>query len=250
MHNAIVKSEKEEREKKHFEKLASKEGYAWWGSQTDAAKFRVIRRIDLVKEYLDVKPGKKILECGCGSGDFTSYLVNSLDNAVNIYAIDISSSQLKLASKKIQKSNVNFVTGSVMDLPFKNEFFDFVIGNAVLHHLDIDKSLEEIKRVLKPGGSLLFFEPNMLNPQVWLSLNIKPLRKLNQASEDETAFYKWRIKKILTSFNFKNISVKPFDFMHPLIPKSFLNLARVVESILEKTFINEIAGSLIVAAES
>lgn len=247
MTNKLTK--REERESKHFNELANEQGQAWWGANTQAAKIRLYRRIDLIKEYLDLKSASKILECGCAAGPFTEVLAERLDNKVSIYAIDLSKEQIRIASEKIRNENVYFSVDSINDLKFKDNSFDFVIGNAILHHLDIGKALNEIKRVLKVGGKLLFFEPNMLNPQIWLSLNVKPLRKYYQASPDETAFYRWQIKKELTLSGYKNIVVKAFDFMHPLIPEKFINFAKVIENIVEKTVLSEIAGSLIIYAE-
>ena len=240
---------REEREIEHFNKLASEHGYAWWGSKTPAYKVRLERRINTLTKLLNLQFGNKILECGCGIGDFTLNLSSALDENIFIYALDIAESQIKIAKNNIKKPNVNFLVGSITNLIFEDCFFDAVIGNAILHHLDIESVLKEIKRVLKPGGKLLFFEPNMLNPHIWLSLNIKPLRKLYQASPDETAFYRWDIKNKLIPFGFKNVIVKPFDFIHPLIPRNMLGIAKKIESLIEKTFLNEIAGSLIILAE-
>lgn len=244
-----TQTNREEREIKHFEELANDRNYAWWGANTPSYKIRIERRIDLLKKLLNIQPGEKLLECGCASGDFTKNIADALGGKISIYALDISESQIKVASQKLQKSNVHFVVGSIKKLDFKDGFFDCVIGNAILHHLDVEASLKEIKRVLKPGGKLLFFEPNMLNPHIWLSLNIQPLRKLYQASPDETAFFRWEMEKRLKLLGFKNVMVKPFDFIYPLIPRNLLNVAKKIESVLEKTFVNEIAGSLIILAE-
>ena len=239
---------REEREINHFNELASQHGYAWWGSKTEAAKVRISRRINILKKLLSDNQ-HKILECGCASGEFTKEIADAFTMDYSIHALDLAESLVKIAKEKITKPNVNFYVGSITELPFNNDFFDAVIGNSILHHLDIEPALTEIKRVLKPNGKLIFFEPNMLNPQVYICLHNNYFRKLNQASPDETAFYKWDIKKTLLAIGFKNVSAKPFDFIHPLIPKNCLKIAKRIESLLEKTPINEIAGSLLITAE-
>ncbi|MBI2996309.1 MAG: class I SAM-dependent methyltransferase [Candidatus Melainabacteria bacterium] len=240
---------REEREIEHFSKLADEHGYTWWGGRTEAAKVRIKRRVELVQDLLNLKSDNIILECGCGSGDFTSGISEIINEKTILYAIDISEAQINLAKRYLNKPNVSFLSVSISNLQFKDNLFDFIIGNSILHHLNLDLALKEIKRVLKPGGKILFFEPNMANPQVWLSLNIKPLRKWYQASPDETAFWRWNIKKKVISLGFRNVSAEPFDFMHPLVPIRFIGLVRVIESFLEKTFLKEIAGSLIIYAE-
>lgn len=240
---------REEKEIKHFDKLANQYGYAWWGSQTPAAKLRIKRRASLLTNYLRLKPGNKLLECGCGAGDFTLSIFNELGDKVLIHAIDISESQINIAKDKLKNPSVSFEVQSIANMEFEDNYFDFVVGNSILHHVDFDLAIKEIKRVLKAGGSLLFFEPNMLNPQVWLSLNIKLFRELSQASPNETAFYSGQLRRKLNSSSFNKAFVKPFDFIHPLIPELFLELAKKIEQVLEKTFLKEVAGSLIIFAE-
>jgi ubiquinone/menaquinone biosynthesis C-methylase UbiE len=50
------------------------------------------------------------------------------------------------------------------DLQFEDETFDFVYGDAILHHLNMTPALDEIFRVLKPNGKILFVEPLDINP--------------------------------------------------------------------------------------
>lgn len=242
-------TEKEEREIEYFNQLAREHHYAWWGSKTPAAKIRIERRIDLINKFLKLKAGDKILECGCASGDFTEYLAGSINSNVSLTAIDISPAQIQIARNKVNNKNINFAIESITKMSFRDNTFDYIVGNSILHHLDLTVALKEMIRILKPGGKIIFFEPNMLNPHVWLALNIKPFRKFYQASPDETAFFHWRLKKQLKLLGFKDVFVKPFDFMHPLVPKVFISLVKEIESFLEKTIINNIAGSILIYAE-
>lgn len=241
---------REEREKKHFEDFASDEGYIWWGGRTPAAKLRFERRRDVIKEYLNFKNGEKILELGSGSGDFTEYIFEAKENKnLSITGIELSKGQISVAQQRLNSPNINFVVGSINEMPFTDNTFDYVMGNSVLHHLELDKALKEVNRVLKPGGKIMFFEPNLFNPLVWVLFKIPPFRKLHGASPDEMAFYKWDINAELLKFGFKNIITKPFDFMFPLIPPALFNVTKSVEKLVEKTPINEIGGSLIITAE-
>jgi len=45
------------------------------------------------------------------------------------------------------------------ELKFADDYFDIVCGGAILHHLDLNKALSEIARVLKPDGKAIFVEP-------------------------------------------------------------------------------------------
>lgn len=241
--------DRELREMQHFENLIKDSGYEWWGANTPAAKLRLKRRVDLIKQILNIKSQDKLLECGCGAGEFTSLIASELDKGILITAIDLSEPIVNLATTKVKASNVTFQIASVTNMPFYDNFFHYIIGNSILHHLDLSLAIKEIKRVLKPDGQILFFEPNLINPQVFLSFKVPFFRKLHQASPDEMAFHRWKIKKEFIYAGFTEIKVIPFDFMHPYVPKSLFSTIKLIESGLEKTFLREIAGSLIITAK-
>lgn len=240
---------REEREKSHFNDMAIQKGYDWWGYNTPAAKLRFEKRIDLIDKNIILTSGMKVLECGCGAGEFTFYLSSFLNKKNILFsAIELSNHQINIAKERVNQ-NVDFVTGSLTNMPFKENTFDVIVGNSILHHLDLNKALPEIKRVLKPNGTIVFFEPNLLNPIGWLLFNVKPLRKLHQASPDEMAFYKNDLKDQLEKNCFNDITVEAFDFMFPLFPKALFKLVNKFEQLIKPTLINEIGGSLFITAK-
>lgn len=242
-HNSLSKEEKE-----HFDNLAVEKGFHWWGNTTKAGQLRQEIRAQLAREYLASKIEGDILEVGCGAGDFTRYLGRFFP-AASITAFDISSKLIEIAAKRSVTDNVHFVVGNTEELPYSGESFDCVVGNAVLHHLDLSHVLPEVKRVLKRQGKLFFTEPNMLNPQVFLEKNFHFIGARLGNSPDETAFFRWKIKRILASFGFTNIRVIPFDFLHPLVPEGLINLVCRLSGVLERVpIIKEISGSLIISA--
>lgn len=94
---------------------------------------------------------------------------------------------------------------------------------------------------------MMFTEPNMMNPQVALIKNVPFIKRRAGDSPDETAFFRWQIAKEFHNAGFVDISVKPFDFMHPQMPACLLNLTDGLTIILEKVpLVREIAGSLII----
>jgi ubiquinone/menaquinone biosynthesis C-methylase UbiE len=97
---------------------------------------------------------KNALDAGCGGGRYTLALKKL--GCEHIIGVDISINSIELAKKMnpFNKSEVNFLNASVLELPFDSETFDFVFSNGVLHHtLNSDQGLKEIYRVLKKGGS-------------------------------------------------------------------------------------------------
>jgi len=123
------------------------------------------------------------------------------------------------------------------------------VGSSVLHHLDMEKAVSEMYRVLKPNGSVAFTEPNMLNPQIALQKNIPWLKQKMGDSPDETAFFRWSISRLLKKYNFTQIEVIPFDFLHPAIPPKLIKSVSGVGNFIEKVpLMKEIAGSLYIRA--
>lgn len=193
-----------------------------------------------------LKSGDEVLELGCGTGYFTRELVKL---NVHITAIDISPELIEEAKKAINNENVNFQIQNAYQMYFAENKFDSVVGSSVLHHLDIEKAISEMFRVLKPGGHIAFTEPNMLNPQIALQKNIPWLKRRLGDSPDETAFFRWQIKKLLIAFGFQKIEVIPFDFLHPAIPAPFIKTIATMGRFVENMPVfKEIAGSLYIQA--
>ena len=142
-----------------------------------------------------------------------------------------------------------FEIQNAYQMSFADNSFNAVIGSSVLHHLEIGKALREIIRVLKPGGCIAFTEPNMMNPQIALQKNIPWLKRKQGDSPDETAFFRWVLKKLLTDAGFSRITIQPFDFLHPAVPQKLISAVSAVGRIAEATpLIREIAGSLHISA--
>jgi len=119
-----------------------------------------------------------------------------------------------------------------------------------LHHLDLEKVLQEIYRITKSGGYIVFTEPNMLNPQIFLERNVGFIRNLMNNSPDETAFIRWKIAQQLRFAGFSKIKIIPFDFLHPWTPKRLANFIERIGTRFEKLqIIREIAGSVLITGK-
>lgn len=216
-----------------------------WGWTSEAGRMRAERRAQLLISRANVVPGRKVLEIGCGTGVFTSKLAET--NAT-IWAIDISLELLDMAKARCQQAE--FRVADVEDLPFGDALFDAVVGSSILHHLNLEPALREIRRVLKVGGRMAFAEPNMMNPQIMATMIIPLLRTLSGFSPSEMAFFKWEISGLLRKLSFSNVVVEPYDFLHPAVPLSIIPLVGRMGLILEKMpLLKEIAGSLFIMAD-
>jgi ubiquinone/menaquinone biosynthesis C-methylase UbiE len=97
----------------------------------------------------------KVLDLGCGAGH-ASFATAPF--AREVIAFDLTRAMLEVtaaAAKERSLSNISTTQGSVEELPFPSQQFDFVMSRYSAHHWnDVPRALKEVKRVLKPGGQV------------------------------------------------------------------------------------------------
>lgn len=107
-------------------------------------------------EPADFFRGKRCLDAGCGGGRYT--IAMALMGAESVTGMDVSPTGLADARRRaadLRVGNVQFREGSVLDLPFADGEFDFVLCSGILHHTpSVERGLRELRRVVKPGGSV------------------------------------------------------------------------------------------------
>jgi len=139
---------------------------------------------EMLKKLGDINQ-KNVLEFGCGDGWLTRLLASK---GANIWSFDISNeavNQNKAMIKQMKlEHRVQIDQMAAEELKYDSDMFDIILGNAILHHLEIEKSLKEMRRVLKKGGRAIFLEPLGHNPLINLFRKCTP----NMRSKDETPF--------------------------------------------------------------
>jgi len=110
--------------------------------------------------FLSLKNGDKVLDVGCGTAEVIRKLYVTHGDTVSFHGIDPSDELIKIARSKFNKNikNIKLQIGYADQLPYENNYFDWVISSLTFHHMSIDtklSSLREMYRVLKPSGMLL-----------------------------------------------------------------------------------------------
>lgn len=108
---------------------------------------------------------KKLLDLGCGLGESSVYFAKK---GARVIACDISEGMLNVAKQLAKKHNVNIDTlNSYSDkLEVDNETLDIVYAANLLHHVEIESTLKEVKRVLKKNGIFVSWDPLAHNPLI------------------------------------------------------------------------------------
>lgn len=120
--------------------------------------------IQTVMQLLKLRKEDIGADLGCGSGVFSQLLKQK---GYEVFGLDLS--QKLLLTGKQQSPDLNFVQGDVEFLPFADNSLDFIILSALVHHLPSPQQCaKEVYRVLKPQGRFVAFDPNRLNPFMYL----------------------------------------------------------------------------------
>lgn len=231
------------REIEHHRRIAENAEFVWnW--ESPSGRRRAERRADLFVDLGGLRPGCRALELGCGTGVF---LEKTARSGATIHGLDLSDELLAKARARLPTSSeITLDQGNAEQMPYPAAEFDTVYGSSVLHHLDLDAALREIHRVLKPGGRMVFAEPNILNPQVALMFHLNLTKEYFGVSPDEMAFSRFRARSAMRRAGFTDIRVTPVDFLHPATPETWLSAVARLGTFLERVpLIREIAGSLL-----
>lgn len=179
----------------------------WNEGKLDRSKIKKLRRHaffysykrekKILKKLLQDFNGKDVLEIG--SYTWAAWFTEDV-TPKSLTCINISEVELENGKKQAKGRNfpIHHHLMDANDLTFEDESYDIVFGGAILHHLDIEKSVNHIHRVLKPGGKIVFLEPLNMNPLY------KIYRKLNpqERTPDEHALVSKDFKLIRSKFTF------------------------------------------------
>ncbi len=124
---------------------------------------------------------KKVLEIGCATGAFSQKILTH--DVEELIGIDISEVAIQKSRElNIARSgNSKFLVMDGAELKFTENYFDKIIGQSVLHHLDFEKAIKNISSVLSESGKGIFLEPLGMNPLINLYRKLTP----NERTEDE-----------------------------------------------------------------
>jgi SAM-dependent methyltransferase len=118
-----------------------------------------------------IEPGDRVLDVGCGPGDFLPRLAEAVGSHGFVAALDHAPGFLVEARALISSLAINTpvecIEGDALALPFPDGTFDSAHTERVLMHLtDPDQALRELRRVVKPGGRVVCVEPDLVGMRI------------------------------------------------------------------------------------
>lgn len=235
-------------EREHFNAIA-KSYEILYGFHRPAALKKVRALATRFAQVLEGAPCGVIVEIGGGSGFFTRHLAPRLSNR-SLIMVDIARTMILSARSMLDKNDhCLFTEGDCMRLPFADASIAAITGHGVLHHLDQNRIISEISRVLKPGGRIAFYEPNSFNPYIYLLKTIPALRPPGDTAAEQ-ALNPCIMRKLLCQNNFKHVSLEPVELMMNTTPARLIPLISRASSVLEYIPLARwLGGSLRITAE-
>jgi ubiquinone/menaquinone biosynthesis C-methylase UbiE len=115
-----------------------------------------IEHVERLLRYVNLKENQNYLEVGCGNGHICKHLARKYH--LNVTGTDVDPEMIHFATENIEDiPHIRFLEMDATKMPFEDKEFDIVLSFGVMHHIgNWEKALEEISRVLKPHGFLIF----------------------------------------------------------------------------------------------
>lgn len=234
-----------------MENIKDDRGYNQVWADSKSTRIRAERRCDYMISQMKVAPEATVMEIGCGTGKNAFMLAQK--TGMQVLGTDLCVPFVEQAQQQYRLPNLEY---AVLDFnkaeTFKGRLFDYIIGNGILHHLyyHLDEAFVNMQALLKPGGKIIFLEPNIYNPYVYFIFTYPTLRKKAFLEPDEMAFSKGFVTDKLRQTGYTNIQVEYRDFLLPGIPDWAISPSVALGAVAEKIpLINMVSQSIYITAE-
>lgn len=188
---------------------------------------------------------KKVLEVGCGRGDFSIFLSN---HAANVHGTDFSEAAVSIAKEKAktQSSPAYFSVADAQKLPFGNGSFDIIYSCECLEHIpNPQRALDEFFRVLKPGGTAVVTTENYSNGMIipWLQswITKKPFNSGDKVQPIENFFLYWNVKRMMQKSGFKVKMISGWHYVFLILPKNKNWIVNTIKNNIAKKLLKPFA---------
>jgi SAM-dependent methyltransferase len=191
----------------------------------------VRRHVDEVLRAAALRDGERVIEIGCGMGNYTFELAR---RGVALEGLDLSQVLLdRLQSYAPPDFSLRLHCADILDPPAElRRRFDAAIGFFTLHHLhNLERSIASMAELLRAGGRFAFVEPNAFNPLYYIQIGLTP----GMSFRGERRLTSMRPSVILPALRDAGLS-DVFVHRYGFFPPQIANRApgRVVETALER----------------
>jgi len=176
----------------------------------------VRRQVDRLIAFGGLSPGDRILDVGCGMGRYTLALA---DRGLLVEGLDLSETLLeRFRQFAAGRYDIPLYQGDVLDPPAGLRGpFDAIVGFFTLHHLhDVTGCLTAMRSLAKPGGRIVFLEPNPLNALYYIQMALVP----GMSWSGEKGILNMREQKAFAAMRaagLRDVAAERFGFLPPFV---------------------------------
>jgi SAM-dependent methyltransferase len=174
----------------------------------------VERQVDRLVTFGGLRPGERVLDVGCGMGRYTFALA---DRGIEVEGVDLSASLLeRFRAFDAGRYGIPLHRSDILDMPVELEgSFDAVVGFFTLHHLhDLTSCFAAMRSLARPGGRVVFLEPNPLNVLYYIQMLVVP----GMSWSGDKGILNMRPKTVfsaMASAGLENLALQRFGFLPP-----------------------------------
>jgi len=216
----------------------------YWRKYPGSTPIKLRWRALTVRHCFHVLPGESILVLGAGSGVWTQHLDEVLQHENPVTAVVFDERfQHSPTFEKSASIHCVLVKDLARDLPAGS--FDYVVGTAILSHDRYPENLKAVHRLLKPGGSFLFFEANHWNPQVWVKDHFKWIGRWAGQPACQVGIRRYRLMQNASGQGLTHLEAIPYDIVHPRVPAFLVRFVQSWAFVFEHTpLLKEMCGTI------
>jgi len=217
-------------------KSYSEKDVAYFNRFTSGYSPYVEKDLDTMLEPIDSLIGQfeklRVCEIGCASGQFSQALAaRYMSKSISFFGVDIASQVLSLYPYEK-------ICGSAFSMPFDRESFDMTCLPATLHHLfPFKNSVDELHRIIVPGGYLYCMEPNYYHPQRYFFMRHAFLYRRYRSTND-VPVHPGKLTSLLKELNFE-ITYFRFVNIYFKNPSALQKVQNVIADAMPTTKMNK-----------
>jgi len=213
----------------NFKELAARYD-AWY--RTPLGSLAHALEMDAILALAEIKPGERVVDIGCGTGIYT---VEVAQRGAHVIGVDPSMEMITIAQEKLRQAGLTgqFVCGSAEALPFRSGKFDLALAVTSLCFVHSpDRAIEEMRRVLRPGGRLVLGELNRFS--LWAFL--RRLKGFFRETIYSQAHFwsRQELGRLLRAKGFHLDTVHTLLYFPPIPFRTFLKSYRFFEVVIKK----------------
>ena len=223
----------------------------YWKEKDYFLGIRLKWRAQMARHLFHLLPGESILELGCAEAQWSRQISTATKNKNPICAATFDKASHDAILKDGVPENIEPLLLESFPGSLGDRRFDYIIGWHLLKTENCGVILSQVKNLLKPGGQLLFFEPNPWNPYGILRRLISRILFRSRGKPALPPFNRIELLTVISEIGFVKIKILPYDFLFPPLPKALLWPMQNLSLIFENTpYLRNFAGELFIWAQN